>query len=54
MVRGYLAAAPFVRATRAAGDQAVRAALTDALRPLETSTGSYRLEDELRYLIATA
>ena len=54
MVRGYIAAAPFVRATRAAGDEAVRAALTEALRPLETPTGRYRLTDELRYLIAAA
>lgn len=54
MVRGYRAAAPFVRAARAAGDEAVRAALSEALRPLEISTGGYRLEDELRYLIAVA
>jgi hypothetical protein len=54
MRRGYMAAAPFVRAARAAGEDAVREALTQALRPLETSTGRYRLEDELRYLIAVA
>jgi ubiquinone/menaquinone biosynthesis C-methylase UbiE len=54
MVRGYLAAAPFVRAMRAAGEDAVREALTEALRPLETPAGRYRLDDEVRYLIATA
>ena len=54
MLRGYMAAAPFVRAGRAAGEQAVRDALTEALRPLRTSTGRYRLTDELRYLIAVA
>lgn len=54
MVRGYCAAAPFVRAARAAGDEAVRAALSDALRPLEQPDGRYRLKDELRYLIAVA
>lgn len=54
MVRGYFAAAPFVRAARAAGDDAVRAALGDALAPLEQPDGRYRLEDELRYLIAVA
>ena len=54
MRRGYMAAAPFVRAARAAGEDAVSAALTEALRPLETATGRYRLEDEVRYLIATA
>ena len=54
MVRGYLAAAPFVRAMRAAGEEAVRAALTEALRPLEAAAGRYRLDDEVRWLIATA
>ncbi len=52
--RGYMAAAPFVRAAHAAGDDAVRAALSEALRPLETPAGRYRLEDELRYLITEA
>lgn len=54
MARGYLAAAPFVRATRAAGEDAVREALTEELRQLEAPTGRYRLEEEVRYLIATA
>lgn len=54
MVRGYLAAPPFVRAARAADEEAVREALVEALRPLETASGRYRLEDEVRYLIAVA
>lgn len=54
MLRGYMAAPPFVRAGRAVGEEAVRDALTEALRPLETSSGRYRLEDEVRYLIAVA
>jgi hypothetical protein len=54
MVRGYLAAAPFVRAMRAAGEDAVRESLTETLRTLETPAGRYRLDDEVRYLIATA
>jgi SAM-dependent methyltransferase len=54
MVRGYMSAAPFVRATRAGGEDAVRAALTEALRALQTTAGSSRLEEEARYLIATA
>jgi len=54
MLRGYLAAPPFVRAARVAGEEAVRETLTHALRPLETSKGRYRLEDEVRYLIAGA
>ena len=54
MLRGYMAAPPFVRAARGAGEDAVREALAEAVRPLKTSTGSYRLEDEVRYLIASA
>jgi len=54
MARGFLAAAPFARAARGAGEEAVREALTEALRPLETSTGRYRPADEVRYLIAIA
>ena len=54
MLRGYMAAAPFVRAARAAGQEAVREALSQALQPLKISNGHYRLEDELRYLIAVA
>jgi ubiquinone/menaquinone biosynthesis C-methylase UbiE len=53
-LRGYLAAGPVVRAVRASGEQVVRDALTESLRPLRTSTGGVRLEDELRYLIAVA
>jgi ubiquinone/menaquinone biosynthesis C-methylase UbiE len=52
MLRGYMAAAPFVRAARAAGEEAVREGLSRALRPLKRPSGRYRLEDELRYLIA--
>ena len=37
-----------------AGDEAVREALTEALRPLETATGHFRLVDEVRYLTAAA
>jgi SAM-dependent methyltransferase len=54
IVRGYLAAPPFVRAARAAGEEAVREALVQALRPLKTSSGRYRIEEEVRYLIAVA
>ena len=54
MLRGYMAAPPFVRAGRAAGAEAVRESLSEALRPFETASGRYRLEDEVRYLIAVA
>lgn len=52
MLRGYTAAAPFVRAARSAGPEAVREALSQALQPLKGSNGRYRLDDEIRYLIA--
>ena len=54
MLRGYMAAPPFVRAARAAGEAAVRAALAEAVRPLEASSGRYLLRDEVRCLIAIA
>lgn len=53
-LRGYLAAGPIVRATRSLGEQAVRDALTQGVRPLITASGGVRIEDELRYQIATA
>ena len=54
MLRGYMAAAPFVRAARVAGDEVVRSALSDALAALEAPDGRFRLVDEVRYLIASA
>jgi SAM-dependent methyltransferase len=53
-LRGYLGAGPIVGATRSLGEQAVRDALTEGVRPLMTASGGVRIEDELRYLIATA
>lgn len=52
-LRGYLAAGPIVRAARELGEQAVRDALAEGVRPLITASGAVRIEDELRYLIAT-
>lgn len=54
MARGYMAAPPFVRAARQAGEVPVREALVQALRPLRCSSGRYQLRDEVRYLIAEA
>jgi SAM-dependent methyltransferase len=54
MLRGYMAAPPFVRAAQAAGEDQVRATLTEAFEPLRTGSGRYRLDEEVRYLIATA
>jgi SAM-dependent methyltransferase len=53
-LRGYLAAGPIVRAIRALGEQPVRDALSEGVRPLVTASGGVRFEDEYRYLIATS
>lgn len=54
MLRGYLAAPPFVRAARVAGEDAVREALAERIRPLRTPAGTYRLEDEVEFLVTSA
>ena len=52
MLRGVMAAPPMVRAGRIVGDDAVRDALSEVFHSFETPTGSYALEEEVRYLIA--
>lgn len=52
LLRGVMAAPPMVRAARAVGHDAVREALAETFRAFETRTGSYALEEEVRYLIA--
>lgn len=54
VLRGCLAAPPFRRAARAAGEEPVRAALADTLAPFETASGRYRLPGELRCVVARA
>lgn len=53
VLRGMMAAPPFVRAAQAAGDAAVREALAKALEARATVDGRYRMVEELRYVIAT-
>ena len=45
---------PIVRAIRALGEEPVRDALTEGVRPLRTASGGVRFEDEYRYLIASS
>ena len=54
MLRGVLAAPPFVRAARTAGPEAVREAVAEAVAPLRAGDGRYRAHEEARYLIAVA
>lgn len=54
LLRGYLAHGSIVKTVRTAGEQAVRAALTEGVRALITTDGGVRIEDEYHYLIATS
>lgn len=54
ILRGVMAAPPMVRAARAVGHDTVREALAETFRAFQTPTGSYALEEEIRYLIARA
>ncbi len=55
MLCGYLAARPFVRAARAVGEEArARSARRGAATAGDPCGPRYRLEDEVRYLIAAA
>lgn len=54
VLRGCLAAPPFRRAARSAGEEPVRDALAEALAPFRTTDGHYRLPGELRCLVARA
>lgn len=54
LLRGFMASPPSVRATRAAGIEAVRKALSQALEPFRLESGRYPLMEEARFLIATA
>jgi SAM-dependent methyltransferase/quercetin dioxygenase-like cupin family protein len=53
-VRGMLAAPPGRAASRATSADEVRDALGEAVRPHLSDTGTVRLREEVRYLIATA
>ena len=54
VVRAVLSSAGGCLAVRAAGEEAVQAATAQALAPLRTATGRYRIRNEWHYLIATA
>lgn len=54
MARGMLAAPPGRAARRATSADAVRDALREAAQPRVSDTGTVRLQEEVRYLIATA
>jgi SAM-dependent methyltransferase len=53
MARGMLAAPPGRAARRATSANAVRAVLAEAVQPRVSDTGTVRLREEVRYLIAT-
>jgi hypothetical protein len=51
-LRGLLAPGPAVRAIEAAGEEAVRAGILEALAPFRTREGGYRLENTFVYVVA--
>lgn len=53
-LRALLSAGPVVRVINHAGEEAVREATADSLKPFRLSDGSYRLENKFRYMITTA
>jgi SAM-dependent methyltransferase len=53
-LRGLLSAGPAVKASQHSGEERVRAAVTDALRPYATPSGGYRMENTFVFLIARA
>jgi SAM-dependent methyltransferase len=53
-LRALLSSGPAVRAINHAGEQAVRQAVAEAVKPFQTSSGGYRLENRWRYLVAAA
>ncbi len=53
-LRGMLSGGPAVKAVNLAGEERVREAVTNAISPYRMADGSCRLENQFRYLIATA
>jgi len=53
-LRATLSAGPMIRAINYAGEDAVRAAETEALKPFRLSDSSYRMENKFRYMLTTA
>jgi hypothetical protein len=53
-LRALLSPGPAARAIEAAGEDAVAAALSDAIAPYRTSSGGYSIENTWRYLLAAA
>jgi SAM-dependent methyltransferase len=53
-LRGHLASGPAAKAIKAAGKERVAAAISDAIAPFRTAAGGYVLENNWRYVLATA
>jgi SAM-dependent methyltransferase len=54
LLRGYLAHGSVVRAVRSTDEPRVRDALSQGVGPLISASGGVRIEDEYRYLVASA
>jgi SAM-dependent methyltransferase len=53
-LRANLTAGPMIRVINHAVEDAVRASLSGALKPVRLADGSYRVENKVRYMITTA
>jgi SAM-dependent methyltransferase len=53
-LRALLSAGPAARAIEAGGEEAVAAALSEAIAPYRTASGGYSIENTWRYLLAAA
>jgi hypothetical protein len=53
-IRIQMSAGPLQRCVQVAGETATRQALSDAFAHARRDDGSYRLENEFRFLVATA
>jgi hypothetical protein len=53
-LRGLLSSGPAIRAIQHTDEATVRDVILKTLEPFKTATGGYRLENNYRYMIATA
>ncbi|MDE3091214.1 MAG: class I SAM-dependent methyltransferase [Chloroflexota bacterium] len=51
-LKGLLSSGPASKAIQASGEQKVREAVANAIAPFEQASGSYRLKNQFRYVIA--
>jgi hypothetical protein len=53
-LRGLLSAGPAIRAIDHSGEEAVRAAVLEAIAPFRRPSGSYLMQNRFRFVVASA